>query len=180
MLKILILIPILYSFSSFAEERMEGIFPSFKVSNKNETNLQMGINGGVNSPRGAENNSTSELGATIAYQPFAPIGIGADVSTSRFQKSEDENYRRITALARATYNLGGTIPVLNKTYIGAGTGPVFLKGRTEWALAPLAGFDIPLTNKAHNYVSLGLNEKFLAVTNAPNAWITTAAVKYWF
>ncbi len=169
------------SFGVLAAETISGIFPEVKeVQNTNDYKPHMGFTAGMNSP-GGDNNTTTETGVNIGFQPLIPFDLGVEFSTSRFNSDDDQDYKRVSTLGKATYNFGGEIPLLRDTYVGGAAGPVFLSGRTEFGAAPLAGFDIPLTkNKKKDFVSLGLNTRYLYVTDAPDSLITNAAVSYWF
>ena len=161
-------------------QTLEGAFPAVKeVQSSNDYKPNMGLTAGINNTRNVSD-TTGETGVNVGFQPLIPFGLGFELSTSRFDTEDDQSYKRVTALGKATYNFGGDIPVLRDAYVGGAAGPVFLSGRTEFGAAPLVGFDIPLATKKRDYVSLGLNTRYLYVTDAPNSLITNAAVSYWF
>lgn len=157
--------------------RMEGTFPEVRaVEDKDEYKLHMGLTAGLNDPKGVD--SSPEFGINVGFQPIVPFGLSLDASTSKLDDGSDE--QRTTVLANGTYNFGGDIPVLKSSYLGVGGGPVIVDEKFEWAVAPVLGFDIPLTNKTHDYLSVGLNAKYLFVSDTPDSFITAAAVKYWY
>lgn len=185
MLKIILALAVLGGSTAIFAETMEGSMPSYQSDASADDRYSLGLTGGVNAPEG-NRSQTAEAGATFGYNPDAQLGLGADVSTSRFNNGDDQNYKRVSALARAAYNLSSTLPVLRDTYLGAAGGPIFLSrqnnpNQVEWAIAPMAGFDIPLNQKLHDVVSLGVNFKYLVTSNnTPDSAITTGVVKYWF
>lgn len=183
MKKIILALAVLSTSAVFAQS-MEGTMPKAISDSAADDRYNLGLSAGVNAPEGPHD-QTGEAGATFGYDPMSEVGLGADVSTSRFNDGDDQNFKRISALGRATYNLGGEIPVIRDSYIGGATGPIFLsrqnnENQVEWAAAPLVGFDIPLADKLHDVVSLGVNFKYLFTTNTPDSAITTGVVKYWF
>jgi hypothetical protein len=148
------------------------------VHNHEEARMHVGINTGINIPEG-DHGATPELGIDIGVQPVIPFGVGLELSTSRFDGADNELYRRTTLLARGTYNFGGDTPVIRYSYLGLAAGPVFLHDGTELGVAPIMGFDVPITED--HRCSLGFIAKYLFVTSDdPNSLMTSAAVKYWF
>jgi hypothetical protein len=151
-----------------------------RPSNMDEMRWHAGVLGGMQDPDG-KNDPAAEYGLDIGMQPYIPIGIGAELSTS-----SNDDLTRTKLLPRATYNFGGGIPIINRSYIGAAAGAVW-DSDTEvgegmhFAWAPVLGFDIPFGSVTNNTVSLGLQGKYLAVEgDAPDAVIVDGAVKYWF
>lgn len=148
-----------------------------EVQNSEEFRFHLGFNLGINIPEGSRG-ATPELGFDIGFQPLIPFGLGLEISTSRFDDSHDAFHRRTTALVRSTYNFGGDIPVIKYSYLGFAAGPVFLSDGTEFGFAPIAGFDVRLSEE-HN-CSLGFVTKYLFVTSKdPDSLMTSAAVKFW-
>lgn len=173
----------LYAAQHTAADRVEGSFPELKKSAADEQAYSMGLTAGVNSPEGTTDD-TGEAGVTLGFQPYVPFSLGLDVSTSRFNDGDDQSYKRVSALGTGAFNFGGDIPVLRHSYIGAGAGPLLLSNsnsdQLEWGFAPLAGFDIPLSQRAHDVISLGVNAKYLITTDTPDSMIAQGVVKYWF
>ena len=186
MLKVLATSAVLaLSLSSFAqtmtEEKAPTIVQPHPVQRTNEYRTHFGINAGINNPEGSRG-ATPELGIDVGYQPYIPFGIGAELSTSRFDGADDEMHKRVTLLGRGTYNFGGETPVIRYSYVGLAAGPVFLHDGTEFGIAPVMGFDIPLFDKSvEDSVSLGFITKYLFVTSKdPDSLMTSAAVKWWY
>ena len=157
------------------------------LENKNAfSNLDrphFGVTLGVSEPEGSYD-SSGELGINFGYQVFVPIGIGASVSTVRNLPQDDRgpDIERTTFLARGTFNFGGELPVIRHSWFGLAMGPVFSDDGTDFALAPIAGFDIPINQvESKNYISLGIDAQYLIVNNdQPDSLNVSGAVKYWF
>ncbi len=174
------------SLSSFAEvndgEKTNGhgsFSEAHAVEFQDQYRMHVGLNLGVNSPRGAID-ASPEMGLNVGFQPFIPFGLGGEISTSHLDG--ETRRRRTTLLAQGTYNLAGDLPIIRHSYMGVGTGPMFVSGNnTVWALAPLAGFDIPLTGThTQKAFSLGLDVKYLLTSKTPNSLVSNASLKYWF
>lgn len=149
-----------------------------EVQNKEEARMHMGLNLGINNPEG-DHGATPEVGIDVGYQPLIPFGLSLELSTSRFSSTDDEYYKRTTLMTKGTYNFGGDTPVIRYSYFGIATGAVFLNDGTEFGIAPVIGFDVPLTDD-HTY-SLGYTARYLFVTSKdPDSLITSASLKYWF
>lgn len=161
------------------ENRLEGTFPTLRsASERSLYKMHMGLTAGIANPNG-DIESSPEYGLNVGFQPYVPLGFGAEVSTSEIDQT---NVQRTNLLVRGTYNLGGDIPVLRSSYLGVLTGPMFENkdGDTEWSIGPTVGFDIPLQNKATDYLSVGLTAKYLYTTNVQDTFATGAALKYWY
>ncbi len=160
------------------ESRLEGTLPNPKaVEEKSEYKIHMGLTAGVNSPNG-DAESSPEFGINVGFQPYIPFGLGAEVITAELG---DSDVQRTSVLARGTYNFGGDIPVLRSSFVGVATGPMFIDGdNVEWSAGPLAGFDIPLQNKASDFLSLGLQAKYLWTTGTQDSFSAGLALKYWY
>lgn len=160
-----------------ARSRLEGSLPEPQaVESKEQYKVHMGLMAGVSSPRG-DADSSPEFGLNVGFQPYVPFGLGAEVITAEL---DDTDIQRTSVLARGTYNFGGDIPVLRSSYLGVTTGPMFADGETEWSTGPLVGFDIPLQNQASNFLSLGLQAKYLWTTDSQDALSAGLALKYWY
>lgn len=168
------------SVSGFAQtlgNKMEGTFPEVRaVEGSDEYRLHMGLTGGINNPE--ELDSSAEYGINVGFQPIVPFSVGAELTTTELDNNDQD--QRTTLLARGAYNMGGDIPVLKYSWIGAGIGPSLIDNQLELAIAPQVGFDIPLTNKVHDVISLGLNAKYMFVSDNPDSLVAAAAVKYWY
>ncbi len=168
-----------YEDDSKSEAKVEGRFPELKEGEGSEMNWSAGVISGVNSPKG-DATSSAEYGLIINYQPMMNVTAGIEANTTRLSTSND--VRQSNVLLRSTYNFGGDIPVIKSSFVGVGVGPVFISNRVRWAGAPLIGFDIPLSSKSHDYLSLGLEAKYLFITNTdvPDLFASALALKYWF
>ncbi len=161
------------------ENKMEGTLPEPKeVTSKDEYKIHMGLTAGVNSPNG-DAESSPEFGINVGFQPYVPFGVGAEVVTAEL---DDSDIQRTSVLGRGTYNFGGDIPVLRSSFVGVTAGPMFLDGDdVEWSVGPLAGFDIPLTyGQSSDFLSLGLQAKYLYTTDTQDSFSAGLALKYWY
>jgi len=165
--------------SSPTESRVERTFPELTPTEEGQKKYAAGVVSGVNSPKGPEASST-EYGVIVQYQPFTAMTAGVSANTTRL--NTDNDVRQTNVLFRSAYNFGGDIPVIKSSFVGVGVGPVFVTNRVRWAGAPIVGFDIPLSNKTRDYLSLGLEAKYLFITNTdvPNLFASALALKYWF
>jgi hypothetical protein len=161
-----------------AGNKTSGTFPEVRaVEQKEDYKLHMGLSGGISVPEGSAGDSP-EFGVSVGYQPMIPFGLGAEVATSKLDDGSDD--QRTSIFARGTYNFGGDTIVLKNSWVGVLGGPVIVDDNFEWGWAPTLGFDIPLSDKAHDFISLGLNARYMFVTDSPDAFSAAAAVKYWY
>lgn len=148
-----------------------------------EARPHVGLVAGVADPEGSFK-STAEYGVDVGYQPYIPYGLGAEITHSSTRSDSDELLERTNVLIKATYNFGGTTPVIKDSYIGLATGPVFKNDGTDIAIAPLIGFDIPLkdeSNHERNFFSLGAHAKYLVVSSSdPDGLSVSGVLKYWY
>lgn len=159
------------------ENKLEGSLPEPRaVESKDAYKMHMGLTAGVSSPNG-DAESSPEFGINVGFQPYVPFGLGAEVITAELDETD---IQRTSVLARGTYNFGGDIPVLRSSYVGVTAGPMFVDSEVEWSVGPLAGFDIPLTQAASNFLSLGLQAKYLYTTDTQDAFSGGVALKYWY
>lgn len=167
--------------SGYAQEEMQGRMeeklPTHVTHEVGERIGFMGLNGGVSNPIG-KIGSTAEMAIVAGAQPETGVGYGGELSSTRLD--DQDKTMRTTLLAQAAYKFGGDTPVVRNTYMSIGAGPSIVKTQVKFAVSPQVGFDIPLTNKVHDTVSLGLNAKYIGVTNSPDAYVGSAAVKYWY
>lgn len=156
---------------------MEDRLPVKSFTDSSENIVFMGLTGGANNPVGPFK-SSSEIGLVVGAQPELGIGYGGEVNTTRLDDAD--RTQRTLVLAQMAYKLGGDIPVLRRSYIALGAGPAIVKSQAKWAIAPAIGFDIPLNNQIHKTVSIGLNAKYVGITNSADSYVGSAAVKYWY
>ncbi len=161
------------------ESRVEGTFPKLSpVTRTNQYKMHMGLTAGMVNPNG-DVESSPEYGINLGFQPYIPVGLGAEITTSEI---DNTTIQRTNLLVRGTYNLGGDVPVLRSSYLGLITGPMFQTqdGDTQWSVGPVTGFDIPLQDKSSDYLSLGLAAKYLYTTNIQDTFAAGVALKYWY
>lgn len=167
--------------------RTEGTFP--KISPAMTTDYvkpHVGLFAGMINPE-ASFDTSIEYGLDVGFQPWSPIGVGLELSglgSDRMEGSNPQDLNRTNVLLKATYNLGGTIPVIRYSYLGLGAGPVIdasaYKG-VHSGIAPLLGFDIPLTTAPAEYFSLGAAAKYVFVSGpSPDSMSINGMAKYWF
>jgi hypothetical protein len=156
------------------------------LESESELKPHLGLLLGLSNPEGAYS-SGAELGLTMGYQFYIPYSLGFELSTVGNEASSDSaELRRTKALAQLTYNFAGNIPVISKSYVGLGMGPMLESFRGDddfvWGVMPVVGFDIPLmSGKIENVFSLGANARYLISSSGlPNVFSTNVAAKYWF
>lgn len=121
-------------------------------------------------------------GLEIGFQPYIPFGVGLE-----FTKSQNEGRKQLDdltqtmILARATYNFGGNNYFIRNSYAGLALGRVERSKEAFLATAPLVGFDLPIQEKAHNYITLGASAKHLITEGSePDSLLINGVVKYWY
>lgn len=167
--------------------RSEGTFPKVSTTmNKDYLAPHIGVVGGIANPEQSFD-TTVDYGLDVGFQPWYPIGVGLEISglnSDRTEGSQPQDLKRTNILARATYNLGGSIPVIRHSFAGLGLGAVIDNGAykgTHSGVAPMLGFDIPLMEATRQFVSLGLAAKYVFVSGpSPDSTSLNGAVKYWF
>lgn len=160
------------------QERMEERLIAPKPRQEGHSEYFVGLIGGVNSPVSSDIASSAEGGVSLAYQPGGALGLGAEVTTSELKDADRS--QRVTTLIQTAYRVGGDIPIIRGSYLGVGAGPTYLDSKLEMAVAPMIGFDIPLSSQVHDIVSLGLNAKYIGINNSPDSYVGNAAIKYWY
>lgn len=141
-----------------------------------------GITAGVSTPEG-NYDSSGEIGLNFGYQPYVPFGIGASISATRNEPRDSRpDIERTTVLGRATYNFGGETPVIRHSWVGVAAGPVFSDDGTDFAAAPILGFDIPVSSElTGSFLSVGAEAQYLVVSNEqPDSLGVNAVVKFWY
>lgn len=156
------------------------------LATESELKPHLGFLLGLSNPEGAYS-SGAEIGLTIGYQFYIPYSLGFELSTVGNETSSDSaELRRTKVIAQLNYNFAGNIPVISKSYVGLGMGPMLesFRGDDEvvWGVMPIIGFDIPLGGgKTENNFSLGGNARYLISSSGlPNVFSTNVAAKYWF
>lgn len=163
------------------DQKVVGQMPDFSREGMTAQKWHAGIMTGISNPRQGLDTEPS-FGLDIGYQPTDNIGAGVEAFTAKQDDGGDN--QRTTALLKSTFHLGGDMPVLNTAFLGAGIGPVFIDNKIRWAAAPMAGFDVPLSTKTNDFISLGLNARYVFTTDddgaTPNEFMSALALKYWF
>jgi hypothetical protein len=153
---------------------------------ESELKPHMGFLLGLSSAEGSYSTGT-EIGLTLGYQFYIPYSLGFELSTNGNDASSDSaELRRTKILAQFSYNFAGNIPVISRSYVGLGIGPMIesLRGNDDVVLGvmPTIGFDIPIGgNSYEKYFSLGGNMRYLISSSGlENVFSTNVAAKYWF
>lgn len=142
----------------------------------------IGVRAGLASPEGSYD-SAPELGIDFGLQAYIPFGVGGEITQSKSSAQRGgRDLERTTVLAKGTYNFGGSTPVIKHSWVGVAAGPVFRHNGTDLGVAPILGFDIPLSEQRRRYLSLGADAKYLALINSSDsdAVSINGTVKYWF
>ncbi len=121
-------------------------------------------------------------GVDIGFQPYIPLSAGLEITQSRNEgRQELEDIKQTAVLLKGAYNFGGNHFLLKNSYAGLAVGQVYKSGHTDIAGAPLVGFDIPLSEKTRNFLTLGASAKYLIINgNDPDVLNINGAVKYWY
>ncbi|MBC7752672.1 MAG: hypothetical protein H7Z71_00435 [Moraxellaceae bacterium] len=139
----------------------------------------LGLIVGVSRPEGSGQES-SDLGIDFGYQAYIPFSLGAEYFRSRVDDGKAIKDRN-TVWLKSTYNFGGTIPVLNHGYAGLALGAVFNSDKTSAAIAPVIGFDIPVTDMERGFLSLGATARYAIISDGElDTFSLGGVVKYWF
>jgi hypothetical protein len=175
-----------FTLASFAaKEGTSRTMPEMRsVRDSNDYKPSIGISSGLASPVDNRRNGTG-YGIEAAYQPYIPISLGLELSGYVLGANGDNpTLTRTKLLAKALYNLGGSISVVKDSYFGLAAGPVLdnVAGNSdvELGVAPVIGFDIPLGDFSKG-VSLGANANYMFVGGSkPDTFAVNGVAKYWF
>ena len=158
-----------------------GTMPEENEESQIASKWHVGLLSGMSSSSEDNISNTASFGASVGYQPTQYLGGGFEAVTA---KQDDANaFQRTTALIKATLHVGGDIPIINTAYVGGGIGPVFISNKVRWAGAPMLGFDVPLSSSSKDFMSIGLNAKYVFTTNnneVPRELASALALKYWY
>lgn len=145
----------------------------------------VGVLLGVADRNGASTNASYTL--DVGFQPVIPFGYAVQIQHTPGDVSGagySSKYNTTNFLMKGTYNIGGNIPVLRNSYLGAKAGAVLASmdgdSGVNLAAGPTLGFDIPIDSSRQ--FSLGAEAAYLAVLgdNAPDQASFLGAMKYWF
>lgn len=163
----------------------QGTFPELKPAAESELKPHFGIQVGYAEP-GDDYDAAAQYGIEFGYQPYVPFALGVELNSFLSDKDDSDNMRRTTAMAKGTYNFGGSIPVLRHSFVGLGLGAAFDtedNDETNLAVKYLAGVDVPLTGNGlvrSKSFSLGATVSYLTVVNAQDNFALNGQMKYWF
>lgn len=157
------------------------------VEVKSEYKPHVGLLAGLATPEGNYQSST-EYGITLGYQPYIPFGLGLELSSARSDVdggSDAFDLQRTKLLVQGTYNFGGNMPIINKSYVGVSVGPMIESvaddDNLELGVMPTVGFDYPFALDNGRDISAGLNARYLVSSSGqPNTFSINAMAKYWF
>lgn len=141
----------------------------------------MGLLYGLLIPEGSWKN-TDSLGFDVGFQPYIPFGLGLEFTHTNLKHENDSHFNRNDLLLKGSYHFGGEHKIIRHSFVGLGMGASINSETTEFVMAPLAGFDVPLSHKkGESYFSLGANLKYSIYTaSQPDALTANAALKFWF
>ncbi|MDX9730594.1 MAG: hypothetical protein RBT63_02380 [Bdellovibrionales bacterium] len=170
---------------SQSAEISSSLFPTPREVYQEGLDPYVFVTAGLMNPEGSYNTG-GEYGFGFGFQPYIPFGLGMEMLASRNQSKHHgtRDLERTTVLVRATYNFGGSTPILKDSYVGLATGPTINQDATYFALAPVVGFDIPVREWSGEYLSsvtVGLDAKYMMVSSDDaNGLSVNGALKYWF
>lgn len=178
---IVIAASVFMSLTAFAQsDAVRDSFPAARPAGLNERAPHVGVLAGIASPEGSYS-STGELGVDIGYQPYMPFGLGAELTHFKSVGDNSASIERTQLLAKGTYNFGGSIPVIQYSYVGMGAGVAFTSGDANLVAAPLLGFDIPIQEMASGVLTLGALAKYALIGGADTDTLSVnGIVKYWY
>jgi hypothetical protein len=142
-----------------------------------ENKPHIGLLAGVTVPEG-EGDETAEVGVDIGYQPLRNYGFGAEFTNATVDTGV-EDVARNTLLLKALYHFGEET-MIRYGYLGLGAGAVFVSDDTLEMIAPIAGFDVPVTSQDTEYITLGANARYNVIADETDAFTLSGAVKYWY
>lgn len=137
------------SFSIFAREMnpQRKTLPSpRKVEAKKEYRPHVGLLYGLLIPEGSWKN-TDSLGFDVGFQPYIPFGLGLEFTHTNLKHENDSHFNRNDLLFKGSYHFGGEHKIIRHSFVGLGMGASINAESTEFVMAPLAGFDVPLSHK---------------------------------
>lgn len=145
----------------------------------------VGIIAGHSMPEGSYD-SNIEYGIDVGYQPYIPFGLGVEISQATYDgEGQNPELIRTKALVKASYNMGGNIPIIRDSYLGLGVGPMLERAYANDLVyvgyMPNLGFDVPLKDIGDDKFSLGGNARYLiSSSDTPDVFSVNGVLKYWF
>lgn len=171
---------------AFSSEAIsQSVFPEMKLVYQEELKPHVDVTAGVFNPEGSYS-SGSEFGVGFGFQPYTPFdaGMALTFSSSSSKYEGTRALERTTVLFRGAYRFGGTNSLINHSYVGAAAGPVIERDATYVALAPIAGFDLPIREWSGDYLSslsVGIEGRYMIVSsNESDGLSVNGTMKYWF
>jgi len=184
----LLSIVLLLSLPAFAAEHVQTSKTTTAAAQKeDEPHPFAGLLTGAFSSKEA-NSTSAEFGIIGGYQ-LLPIALQVEFSGAKY-RDEGSDRDKTNLLLEGTYHLAGDDIFRRYTHLGLGLGLVVRSNATDFAWAPLAGFDIPLgdhndredrKDRNEKYFSLGADIKYLFTNSTPAEGVdVNASLKYWF
>lgn len=151
------------------------------LSSRDQMKPHFGLLAGTVHPEGSYDPGMG-YGFEVGLQPYIPFGLGLELTKSRnVGRQSLEDIDQTAVLLRGTYNFGGANFFIRNSYVGVALGQVFKSGHTDIAGAPLLGFDLPLQEKAYDFITIGANAKYLLINgDDPDVLTINGAIKYWY
>ncbi len=165
---------------AYAVKDGQSVLPKQRpIEQASELRPHVGLIAGVAQPEGS-GVSSAEYGLDVGYQPYIPYGAGLEYTHSRI----DDGFatkNRDTVMVKASYNFGGTTPVIKDSWVGLGLGTVLKSDGTSLVAAPMVGFDIPIQKDEQKFVSLGASSRYSIVNDGEaDTFSLSGVVKYWY
>jgi hypothetical protein len=169
----------LVGFTQTAVAKNKTLPETREVRVESEYKPHVGLSYGVMMPEGSYSND-DVFGLDIGFQPLIPFGLGLEYTMTNVDADGGGSFDRNDLLVKGSYNFGGDMAVIKHSFAGLGLGASFNDGGTDWVMAPLVGFDIPLSDSLE-HVSLGAAAKYSIYEGSqPDSLSLSAALKYWF
>jgi hypothetical protein len=175
----LLSIILLLSFPAFALEKVQTSQTSPSATSDEDPRPFAGLLTGAYTSKDA-NDSSTEFGVVGGYQ-LLPVALGVEFSGSKYRDSDGSSKDKTNLLLEGTYHLGGDDIIQRYSYLGVGLGLIVRSSATDFTWAPIAGFDVPLSDTKEKHFSLGADVKYLFTNSTPTEGVAVnGALKYWF
>lgn len=152
-----------------------------------ELKPHLGLMVGLGNAGGDVEYQSPDFGIDFGFQPYIPFSLGGEFSHAELSdRDTGRDFSRTLALVRAGYNFGGSVPLVNKSYVGAALGGALEANRYLLVSGPVMGFDAPIFNAPDSsntleQVSLGAMLKYLfAEGSSAEVFTVHAVAKAWF
>lgn len=146
------------------------------VEDREEMRPHIGLIGGAVDQEGSVG-SQGNFGLEVGFQPYLPVALAAEIT-----HTETNALEQTMALAKATYNFGGSNPLVRHSYAGFILGADFERSGTYVASGPIIGFDIPTRDRPSDFISIGANARYTILSKGdPDTLVgLNGVVKYWY